>query len=77
MRSYTAPRWQALANAVIRQAIMDTDETRLGKNNTKIHREDDIRFLANSRELEFYASLAECEKEMMQAGYLKLDSIAR
>ena len=72
MRAYTAPRDQDLARAVIHQAILDSDINRMGKNNSKADYASAIEFLSNSRELEFYAMLAECEDEMVRAGYLMI-----
>ena len=71
MISLITRQYQKLAIAVIERAILDANGNASGKEASE---KDAIRarkFLNNTRELAFYADLAEVRNDLEKAGYLK------
>lgn len=71
MISLITRQYQKLAIAVIERAIIDANSNASG---IYASEEDAIRarkFLNNTRELAFYADLAEVRNDLEKAGYLK------
>lgn len=64
-------KWQELANAVIQQAIYDVKYQGNKKRSPDSEVKTAVRFLNNSRELEFYADIAGKRNDLVNAGYLK------
>ena len=67
-----AKNFMRLAQAVITRAEIDAQAPVTKQYHTSYKEYDDAKaFLDNSRELEFFADLADCREDMVRAGYIR------